>query len=274
MIQKNLEAKLNEWYKDLNGKDYALVLTDDIDSLSTCQYLQAKFPSLEVGGFFNFGALYINMERAKGKTWVFVDADITRGRCFGNHRTPIHNPLAVNPNIIAPPTYNQKYIGSTLLWVMALYDENLSALNEQALIKLLCIDGAFSGYYNQNGAFKHINQKWFNALGYPALGDFLEGHKKEDFEQCISQNKLTAKIKIKGGHLESALDVPYDYRFELLAEYKKEFLTLEQLKKIDKNKIFNAVETYNGKYVVQKREDRTPLAKKLTNEAKDDIIHA
>lgn len=264
MVQQNLEQKLNNWYKNLNGQDYALILTDDIDSLSTCQYLQNKFPGLKVGGFFNFDALYINMERAKDKKFVYVDADLTRGRCFGNHRAPIYNPLAVNPNVIAPKAYNQKYIGSTLLWVMALYDEDLSALNEEQLIKLLAVDSAYSGYYNKKGAFKHINKRWFSALGYPELSSFLEAHKRADFEQYIGQNNLSAKINIKGGYLESALNVPYDYRFELLAEYKKQFVTLEQLREMDKSDIFNVVETYSGKFVIRKRANVTSLAKKLT----------
>lgn len=263
-IQKNLEAKLSKWYKDLNGKDYALVLTDDADSLLTCQYLQSKFPGLEVGGFFNFGALYINLERAKDKKFVFVDADLTRTRCFGNHRAPIYNPLAVNPNVIAPQAYNQKYVGSTLLWVMALYNEDLSGFNEEQLIKLLAVDSAYSGYYNKGGAFKHINQKWFSALGYPELSSFLEAHKKADFEQYISQNNLSAKINIKGGYLESVLDVPYDYKFELLAEYKKHFVTTTQLSEMDKSAVFNCVETYSGKCIVRKRANITPLAKVLT----------
>lgn len=264
MIQQNLEEKLSKWYKDLNGQDYALILTDDADSLLTCQFLQAKFPGLQVGGFFNFGALYINLERAKGKKWVFIDADITRGRCFGNHKAPISNPLALNPNVIAPQAYNQKYIGSTLLWVMALYNEDLSALSEQELIKILCVDSAYLGYYNKNGAFKHINKKWFNALGYPELGDFLEAHQKEDFEKYITQNNLKAKITIKDGYLQSVLNVPYDYKFELLSKYEKEFINAEQLKKIEKSTIFNAVQTYNGKFVIRKRTSVTPLAKILT----------
>lgn len=263
-IQKNLEAKLSKWYKDLNGQDYALILTDDADSLLTCQYLQSKFPGLKVGGFFNFDALYINMERAKDKKFVYVDADLTRGRCFGNHRAPIYNPLAVNPNVIAPQAYNQKYIGSTLLWVMALYNEDLSALNEQELIELLSVDGAYIGYYNQNGAFKHINKRWFSALGYPELSDFLEAHKRADFEQYISQNNMSAKINIKGGYLQSTLDVPYDYEFKLLAEYERQFVTTTQLSEMDKSKIFNCVETYSGKFVVRKRANVTSLAKELT----------
>lgn len=264
MVQQNLEEKLSKWYKDLSGKDYALVLTDDADSLLTCQYLQAKFPGLQVGGFFNFSELYINQERAKGKKWVYVDADLTRGRCFGNHRAPIFNPLAVNPNVIAPQAYNQKYIGSTLLFVMALYNADLGALNEQELIELLCIDSAYLGYYNNNGAFKHINKKWFNALGYLELSTFLEAHKKADFEQYIAKNNLKAKINIKGGYLSSALDVPYGYEFDLLAQYEKEFLTKEQLKTIDKSKVFNAVETYKNKFIIQKRANVTPLAQLLT----------
>lgn len=264
MIQQNLEEKLSKWYKDLNGQDYALILTDDADSLLTCQFLQANFPGLQVGGFFNFDELYINPERAKGKKWVYVDADITRGRCFGNHKAPISNPLALNPNIVAPQAYNQKYIGSTLLWVMALYNEDLSALSEQELIKILCVDSAYLGYYNKNGAFKHINKKWFNALGYPELGDFLEAHQKEDFEKYITQNNLKAKINIKDGYLYSALNVPYSHKFELLAQYKREFLNAEQLKKIEKSTIFNVVETYKDRFVIQKRASVTPLAKILT----------
>lgn len=263
MVQKNLEEKLSKWYKNLNGQDYTLILTDDADSLLTCQYLQAKFPGLQVGGFFNFGALYINPERAKGKKWVYVDADITCGHCFGNHKAPISNPLALNPNVIAPQAYNQKYIGSTLLWVMALYDEDLGALSEQELIRLLCIDSAYLGYYNENGAFKHINQKWFSALGYPDLGDFLEAHEKEDFEKYIAQNNLKAKITIKDGYLSSVLNVPYSHKFELLAQYKRAFLNAEQLKKIEKSTIFNVVETYKDRFVIQKRASVTPLAKML-----------
>lgn len=193
-----------------------------------------------------------------------MDADLTRSRCFGNHRAPIYNRLAVNPNVIAPQAYNQKYVGSTLLWVMALYDEDLSGFSEEQLIGLLAVDSAYIGYYNQNGAFKHINKRWFSALGYPEISSFLEAHKRADFEQYIAKNKLSAKINIKGGYLESVLDVSYNYRFELLAEYKKQFVTLEQLRKTDKSEIFNCVETYSGKFVIRKRANVTSLAKKLT----------
>ena len=52
-MSRELLDKLPEWCKDLDPKQYYLVLTDDADSLLSAQRLKTKF-GLEIGGFYDF----------------------------------------------------------------------------------------------------------------------------------------------------------------------------------------------------------------------------
>ncbi len=60
LLDKRLLNLLPDWWKYINKEDYYLVMTDDCDSLFSCQRLNTLF-GLEVGGFYSFEkGLYVN----------------------------------------------------------------------------------------------------------------------------------------------------------------------------------------------------------------------
>ena len=111
----SMKEKFGEWYLNIDKDKYYLVLTNDIDSYLSCLYLKALF-GVEIGGFYDFEALYINSEITKGKEPIYVDADINSGLAFGNHVTALSNPDCINLNQgIKQNNYTDKYAGSTLM---------------------------------------------------------------------------------------------------------------------------------------------------------------
>ena len=53
LLSKDLLEHLPEWWKHINSEDYYLVMTDDCDSLFSCERLHTLF-GLEIGGFYSF----------------------------------------------------------------------------------------------------------------------------------------------------------------------------------------------------------------------------
>ena len=123
LISNDLLEKLPDWWLYLNPDEYYLVMTDDCDSLFSCQRLHTLF-GLEIGGFYSFEkGLYTNKEITDDwwKTPVYVDLSIGCDYlCFDNHRTFLNNPNRINPNII-PREYKDKYNFSTLTMLIGLY---------------------------------------------------------------------------------------------------------------------------------------------------------
>lgn len=197
-MSRELLDKLPEWCKDFDPKQYYLVLTDDADSLLSCQRLKTKF-GLEIGGFYDFKqGLFVNDEITDEgwKTPIFVDLSVSEGYAFDNHYSFINNPDKVNPNVYKRPYYNQKYCGSTLMLLCSLYG-GVDRMNETLRTVLCAVDGFYIGYYNKGGKYKDVNLWWLDKLGLTEyLLPILEEHDNQYFIDFISDYQLREKIWI------------------------------------------------------------------------------
>lgn len=255
LISNDLLEKLPDWWLHLNPDEYYLVMTDDCDSLFSCQRLHTLF-GLEIGGFYSFEkGLYTNKETADDwwKTPVYVDLSIGRDYlCFDNHRTFLNNPNRINPNII-PREYKNKYNFSTLTMLIGLYG-GIERMND-TLLELLCaVDGGFIGYYKNGGMWKDVNIFWLKKLGLEKyLLPVLESRDMEYFQNFSAEYGLHDKIFInEEGYLETPTYKVPEYKFELEQPIKKLFVSkADALKLHSRNEnILIAAETYKDKYVL------------------------
>jgi hypothetical protein len=193
-----LKMKNRQWYKSLNTEEHKLILTDDIDSLLSCSILNNIF-GLEIGGFFDWENLYLTEEHA----WldqIYIDCDLTKGKCFGNHFTVIENKEAINMNSIRNikrNMYCRKYPFSTTLLILSLYEFDLSQFTEEQLKILICIDSAFQGFYTYNDFFKSIWIIWAKSMGLDIFIDLLEKMDINEFQEINKKYNLKAKIRIR-----------------------------------------------------------------------------
>ena len=75
LLSKDLLEKLPEWWKYINSDDYYLVMTDDCDSLFSCERLHTVF-GLEIGGFYSFEKGRYENDIITGIGWktpIYVD---------------------------------------------------------------------------------------------------------------------------------------------------------------------------------------------------------
>lgn len=163
-MKQQLLNKMPKWYKDLDPQKHYLVMTNDFDSYYSCKTIQ-HYTGLEIGGYYSFdGGLYLNRETTDNKEPIYVDLSIVEGKTFDNHFTCLHNPQAINPNVMTN-IYYKKYNGSTLALICSLFGKDMSKLSEKSLTTLLCVDGWYIGYYNKGGRYKDINIYWYEMLG-------------------------------------------------------------------------------------------------------------
>lgn len=239
----------------MNTGKYYLVLTDDLDSYYSCGLLQKMFPTLEVGGFFNFNGLFLNKERTVGKQPIYVDADMVNERCIGNHLPVFKNDNAINPNS-GIKQYYKKYCLSTLIVIMSVFNYDISDMSIQNIIAALCIDSGYIGYFHKDGVFKHITTGWLKTLHLEPFVDALETCSEEAFIVAIGYGNLDAKIYINNGYLRSKINMKYNYKFEQVESFRKEFMKTEQAILNGKNGVVNAVETFSGRCVVCRKVER------------------
>jgi len=283
MIDQKILNHFPCWIYDLqqNPDDYWLILSDDMDSLMACSYLNNTL-NVHIGGFYDFSkGLFLNQSaHDQAKKHIFVDVACAKDgyMCFDNHRTIAYNHMAVNPNLVLGMDtrlngegYYKKYCGSSLLLVAALY--GISPTHAQSM-KLLAADSFYLGYY---GSFRHINEWWLTKLGLDeVLAPVLSEHSAEDFKDFIKQNRLQDKLYIDpDGQLrryspsctERGMQrkprvyegMPVKFSSEDLVFVHQELVvtmeyrTTEQMKQwnpIVGENIFSAAETKSGKYVV------------------------
>ena len=254
MIKQSIKDKFPTWYKDLDKDKYYLVLTNDFDSYYSCKFLMERF-NLDIGGFYDFETgLWLNAERTSGKQPIYVDLCIANEKTFDNHYTFIHNPNAINPNQ-AITTYNQKYNGSTLALICALYDRNLAELSETTLTALIAIDSWHYGYYNKGGKYRDVNLFWYKALGMSEyLLPILEKHDMQYFVDFISEYRLKEPIIMDDGFLFCAAGITLpEYKFVLTNPVKKMFVLKERLQLMYRDNpesIVTSAETYSNHYSV------------------------
>ena len=256
-MKQKLINHFSGWWRDLpvNPQDYYLVMTDDMDSFYSCKMLKHLF-GVEIGGFYKFGeGLYLTDKAKKNdKEAIYVDCSIAYDgvMCFDNHMTIRTNHLMINPNLILDrfdeKSYNKKYCGSTLLFLIALYGKECSTTEK---LYALAIDAFYKGWYNKGGKYKDINKYWLNLFGLDDYAEILDSHSMEFFDNYIFEKQLNEKIIIDKGRLFTFADIlPHD-KFSLVMKTKSYKLTRDQVDKIRQSdrRIFNCAETYKGFYI-------------------------
>lgn len=256
-MKEALKCKFPTWYKDIDKEKYYMVLSNDFDSYLSCIVLKNVF-GLEIGGYFSLKyGLYLNPERTKGKEPIYVDLSITKGKCFDNHMTFITNNECINPNIIIPKNqYYKKYNGSTLAFLVSLYDRDLSKYTLKELITLIVIDGWDAGYYKYNGKYRNVTLGWMKIFEEDKylLPILSEHDDRKYFFNFIDSLKLNKKIIIKDNHLYCDRKVKLPLcEFQLAYKTERKFLskcTVEDLYKENPDSIITTAETFNGQYSI------------------------
>ena len=266
MIQQELLNHFPGWYHDLtlHPEKYYLVLSNDLDSLCACRFLTNK-TGVPIGGFFDFhSGIYVSENLIEtDKSPVFVDASIIEDgvMCFDNHRSIGKNHMMINPNIITnridSSTYYQKYNGSTLMLVCALFGES-EEFTEIQKEYMIAIDSFYKGYYKKSGYYRHINIKWLELLGLEnSLIPILEKHDADYFQKLTETKQLTEEIVIdEDGFLymnRYNSSLPKD-RFILKSAVTREFVTKDEVEtfNISDETLFGASETLSGRYIINR----------------------
>lgn len=199
------------WVED--NKYHDLCLTDDIDSLLSCIYLN-QIKGYDINYFYTFNKIY-KTDQANTKNVIGVDADFTNAKCWGNHVTMInphdtYNNNCANLNVIdkiSRKNYFQKYCGSTVSQIMSYYDIPLPE-SELARMILLAIDSTFAGYYSRYENDNKANKYYLiEVLQFEELYDLLTRHTKADFIDLIGEYSLNQKIIVQNGSLETSINL-------------------------------------------------------------------
>lgn len=258
MMKNSLKEKFPRWFEDLDPNKHYLVMSDDYDSYFSCRVLMELF-NLEIGGFFQFySGLWLNSERTDNKQPIYVDLSIAKGMTFDNHRTFIKNPLAINPNLEVS-SYSEKYNGSTLALICSLYDYDIA--DTKRLTTLLCIDGWYRGYYNANGAFRHVNVDWYEKFGMEdKLLPILKENDQDYFTDHIEKYNINAKISMTNNKLHCDTNIPLpDCSYKLALPVRRYTTNKEQVQSIyeeDPDCIITSAETYKNRYCYSRKDNR------------------
>lgn len=257
-MNKQLLDKFPTWYKDIDKDKYYMVLSNDFDSYYSCCLLRNIF-GLTIGGYFDLNSgLYLNPERSQGKEPIYVDLSITKGKCFDNHYTFIENPESINPNKLKSMAadYYHKYNGSTLSFLVALYNKDLSKYSQKQLSAMIVIDGWDAGYYKYNGKFRNTTIQWMKLFELDKyLLPILQEHEdRQYFFDFIDHHHLNEKIIMQNNHLHCNVKTHIPtYEFELVHKTERKFLSRYAVENIYTNNadsILTAAETFNKQYSI------------------------
>lgn len=218
-MDKRLKNKFPKWC--FSNKEFATVLTDDIDSLLGCS-IEKMVKGNEINYFYDFNKLYV-ADQDNNKSILGIDLALHKGYCWDNHCVRINkddyvNPLTANINAIRnihSENYFDKYAGSTSLMMWSFYDLPLPKTKLGKML-LLAIDSSYLGHYDDR--FKQAHNRYLELLEFSELIDLLNQTKKEDYEKLIKRYRLNAKNggKIyldKDGYLQTELPLRELQRF-------------------------------------------------------------
>lgn len=249
-MQKQLKQKYPDWVNEKGN--YDLCLSDDLDSLLSCLYLEKLF-GYKVKYFYTFHDLYYIPNMPKAET-ICIDIAVEEGKTWDNHvvkvlETDIVNPESANINAVNgvhKDNYYTKYAGSTLLQILSYYDVPLPE-NEEVLLILIAIDSAFMGHYNKN--YNVIHRQHLEELELHKLIDILDKYDSPDiFYEIKNKYNLNGKINIENGKLETTINLAamqgfFDFRLSLPVDkfdHKKKFsFTGRHPATISKPKVFS-----------------------------------
>jgi hypothetical protein len=248
-------ANQKEWYKEINKEKHKLILTDDIDSLVSCSILHNKF-GVQIGGFYDFKNLYYDKDLFFMED-IFVDADTTNGKCFGNHFPINRNKQAINLTHRAEPYY-KKYPFSTAILLLYLYDYDFNDFTDNQIRNLLLIDSAYKGYYSNVKKFQNIWIDWAHRINGEKLVEVVS-NTPQNWWSVKSQELLTKeKVYIDStGYLKTKLPIKTienEIGIELIKDFDglelEEFLSFKiqnGYKNVNHKNIFSGVYTYRDK---------------------------
>lgn len=201
-MNKYAKQLFPNWVNDT--KQYDLILSNDVDSLMSCIFLE-KIKGYKINYFFNFNSIF-RTDDFKNPI-IGVDIDFRNLKCWSNHYTRnagYHNPNSANLNNIIVNDYYNKYAGSTVLQIISYYNFDISSqFDEEAKMILLAIDVAYKGFYRRK--FKDVHRKWLvNVLQLNDLYSILSNHTENDFINVMKKYNLNGKIWInKDGYLQT-----------------------------------------------------------------------
>ncbi|AEY67843.1 hypothetical protein [Clostridium sp. BNL1100] len=214
MIKVDYINKFPEWWKERNY--YDLILSNDIDSLFSCEILK-QVKGWDIQYFYDFSNVYVTDEADISKRPIGVDiaVNIKNFKCFDNHVVMLStddycNEQSINFNVadkVSRSNYFQKYCGSTLLLVWALYDIPLPKSEEGKMI-LLAIDSTYKGFYSTFQNDKISNKHYLvEVMGFPELYEVLKRHTQQDFNKIIYKYNLHKNIEIWDKKLNTDIDL-------------------------------------------------------------------
>ena len=205
--------------KWVNTNDLDLVLSDDIDSLTSCALLE-KEKGWNIRYFYDFGHMYFSKELLKTykklglNKQCYIDVAVKKGYAIDNHvsnlkQDDLWNQDMININTFGNSSnqcYTNKYSGSTLLEVWSILNYPLPETEEGKMI-LLAIDSSFLGFYSNKF---HDTQHHYlvNILGFEELYEVIQRHEKTDFDCIINKYHLKQKIRFDNKRLKTELDLP------------------------------------------------------------------
>lgn len=199
-MQKEIKNKLPIWV--YTKGEYCLCLSDDLDSLLSCYFL-TKYRDWPIKYFYNFYSIYKEYNTTVEKNCIAIDADLIKGKCFGNHVTNNNNTNCINLNRycnVSRYNYTSKYGGSTLLMVLSLLDIDINQFTTQQQEILLCVDSTFLHYnFDHELATYYIS----NILEYPELIKILSQHDVDYFKNIQDKYNLKGKIYLDDWNLIS-----------------------------------------------------------------------
>lgn len=239
-MKKEVKEKFPKWVNDW-WNEYDLVMSDDIDSLISCELLH-QIKGYNIKYFYDFKNLYKIKNSCVIKNIIGVDVDFVKGKNWGNHITNSQRNANLNSVFhISNDNYTAKYAGSTVLQIISYYNIDISNLTEEAKMLLLAVDTAFKGFYNKD--FHNI-QKYYlcDVLELDCLYEVISRHTIEEFYDIIKKYKLYSKIKINDkGRLETdielnalseLLNLPLqlpDVEFEIYQKYQRKNIEISLL---------------------------------------------
>lgn len=242
MLKVEYLEKIPKWWNE--RKYYDLVLSNDIDSFMTCEVLK-QVKGWDINYFYTFDSMGLT-DSVTSNEYIGVDISFNQEmKCFDNHVVMLNehdycNSKSINFNVadkISRINYFNKYCGSTLLMVWALYDLPLPESEEGKMI-LLAIDSTFKGFYSPYLNDKTSNKHYLDAMGFYELYEVLKRHKQTDFIKLIRKYNLSSNIEAKKGYLQTDIDLeelrkvfdlPFllpEKKFYCLQEYENKTVSL------------------------------------------------
>jgi len=201
-VKKLNRDSLPDWWQGLNTEN-GLILTNDLDSLFACAVLK-KIYGCNIVGFYDFKQMAFC---DKPKNLVGVDLDMSRGKCFSNHKTYYQNDNAINLNTLQPDTrYGRKYPLSTTMLVLWLVNYPFCRLTDEQLKVLISIDSGYLWHYGKDWN-REVHAWWLESMGLDAFTDMLNRTSKDEFEVIKKKYNLDSTIQLHAGRLHSAIRV-------------------------------------------------------------------